>query len=288
MKPFAADLCFPEGPRWHDGALWCSDVAAGRVLRFDAGGRATVVVDGLRRPSGLGWLPDGRLLVVEGDARRILRDDGADGWRVHADLSGLVGHACNDMVVDGRGRAWVGNFGFDFEAGAEPAPTRLVAVGAGGHARLDGGGLVFPNGSAVTPDGGTLIVAETHARRLSAFDIADDGALSGPRTWAALDRAWPDGIALDAEGAVWLASPPTRELLRVREGGEVVERIATDDDAIACALGGDDRRTLFVLTAPLLDRSGARRRLHVQDELRRLRAGAIATLRVAVPGAGWP
>ncbi len=287
LSPLAAGLAFPEGPRWHQGALWCSDIADGKVLRISDQGEVSVVAEGLRRPSGLGWLPDGRLLVVAGELRQLLRREG-DAWGVHADLSGMVSASCNDMVVDARGRAYVGNWGFDYEAGDKPANTVLLCVGPDGDARVVADDLAFPNGSVITPDGRTLIVAETFASRLSAFDVGDDGTLSGRRVWAQTEGASPDGICLDADGAIWLASPPGSEVLRVREGGAVTHRIKTAANAVACMLGGSDRRCLFILSTQLFDRVDGRRRFNGVQRLRELRAGRIDTLRVDVPGAGWP
>ena len=192
------------------------------------------------------------------------------------------------MLVDAHGRAYVGNWGFDYESLAKPATTVLVCVQADGTARVVADGLLFPNGSVVTPDGGTLIVAETFAGRLSAFDIADDGALHRRRVWAKPEGAAPDGICLDADGAVWLASPPTREAVRVREGGDITHRVAVDGDAVACMLGGVDRRTLFILSTHLFSAEGDQRRFTPLARLRELRPGRIDTLRVDVPGAGWP
>jgi sugar lactone lactonase YvrE len=287
LTPFVQGLAFPEGPRWHEGRLWCSDIADGKVLRIGEDSATEVVVEGLRRPSGLGWLPDGRLLVVEGETRRLLRRDGAR-WVTHADLSALVSFSLNEMVVDASGRAYVGNWGFDFEAHARPAPTVLVVVEPEGAARVVADGLVFPNGSVITPDGATLLVAETHAGRISAFERRTDGSLHGHRAWATLERAWPDGICLDAEGAVWLASPPTQEVVRVHAGGAIVQRVPTPGDAVACMLGGADRRTLFVLSTRLIERDAPGRPFNGPQRLRELRAGRIDTMRVEVSGAGWP
>lgn len=287
LTPFVSGLAFPEGPRWHDGALWCSDIADGKVLRISAEAQVSVVAAELQRPSGLGWLPDGRLLVVAGEQRQLWRREG-NAWAVHADLSKVVPASCNDMVVDAQGRAYVGNWGFNYEAGDKPANTVLVCVNLDGQARVVADDLAFPNGTVITPDGCTLIVAETFASRLSAFDIADDGSLSGRRVWAATEGSNPDGICLDAEGAIWLASPPSGEVLRVREGGAVTHRIKVAANAVACMLGGADRRSLFILSTQLFDSVNGRRRFNGVERLRELRAGRIDTLRVEVPGAGWP
>lgn len=287
LEPFAAGLAFPEGPRWHDGALWCSDIAAGQVLRFDDQGRATTVAEGIPAVSGLGWLPDGQLLAVAGQQRALLRHDGSR-WHVHADLAPFVPATCNDMVVDAHGRAWVGNWGFDFLGGARPAATVVLRADPDGRVTVAADELWFPNGSVVTPDGRTLIVAETYGGRLTAFTIGDDGRLLNRRVWASFDAARPDGICLDAEGAIWLASPMTGEVLRVREGGGILARIRAPNDVVACMLGGADRRTLYVLSCPLRAPDDDVLRFHTPAEMCARRAGRIDQARVAVPGAGWP
>jgi sugar lactone lactonase YvrE len=248
---FLDHLAFPEAPRWHDGALWFSDFYTQRVQRVDMKGYCETMVSVPGQPSGLGWLPDGRLLVVSMTDRRLLRLDG-QGLTEVADLSPLAPFHCNDMVVDAKGRAYIGNFGFDLMTGETPRSTNLILVLPDGQARVVAQDLLFPNGAVITPDGRTLIIGESYASRLTAFDIAEDGSLSGRRVWATLNRAAPDGICLDAEGAIWLASPISREVIRVREGGEVTHRIATPGQALACMLGGQDRRTLFVLTGKVM------------------------------------
>ena len=287
LKPLVQGLAFPEGPRWHDGALWCADIADGRVLRIGDDAAVAEVAAGIPGVSGLGWLPDGRMLAVAGVQRALLRQ-ASSGWQLHADLAPLVPADCNDMVVDAQGRAWVGNWGFDFIAGAKPARTVIVRVDPDGRAQAVADEMSFPNGSVVTPDGRTLIVAETYRGQLTAFDIADDGSLSGRRAWATLAEARPDGICLDAEGAIWLASPPTRQVLRVREGGEITHRVDIPGDAVACMLGGSDRRTLFMLSAPLFAAPGSAHRFNDMAALRSRRGGRIDCLRVDVPGVGWP
>lgn len=273
------DLAFPESPRWHSDALWFSDFYTHRVQRLLSDGRCETVATVPGQPSGLGWLPDGRLLVVSMTDRRLLRLDG-DTLIVVADLSALAPFHCNDMVVDAQGRAYVGNFGFDMHARATPSPTGLILVEPDGRARVVADGLHFPNGAVITPEGRTLIIAESYVGRLTAFDIAADGTLANRRVWARLpERVAPDGICLDAEGAVWLASPVTREVLRVREGGSVTDRVATPGQAVACMLGGEDRRTLFVLAGKVM--------LTLEQSLA-LRTGTIHRMPVAVPGAGRP
>ena len=211
---------------------------------------AKTVCDVPNRPSGLGWLPDGRMLVVSMTDKRVLRME-TDGRLVtHADLSQLAPRRCNDMIVDRTGAAYVGNFGFELDGIEKPCPTVLIRVDADGLARVVAEDLWFPNGMALLEDDRLLIVAETWAARLTAFDVGADGSLSNRRVWAQFEqRVFPDGICADAQGAIWVASPSTSETLRVLEGGRVTNRIETGRGSFACALGGDDRQTLYVCTA---------------------------------------
>jgi len=270
-------LLFPEGPRWHEGRLWFSDMHARRVMALGMDGRAETIVEVPGSPSGLGWLPDGRLLVVSMTDRRLLRLD-PSGLAEAADLSGLASFHCNDMVVDRFGSAYIGNFGFDLNADEPYRPAEVILVTPDGMARVVADDMAFPNGSVITPDGKTLIVGESFAARLTAFDIQPDGSLSGRRVWAQLEGAVPDGICLDAEGAIWVASPLSAEVLRVREGGEVTRRVPVETQAFACMLGGPERRTLFILTAASSN----------PDECRSSSSGRIEMLPIDVPGAGWP
>jgi sugar lactone lactonase YvrE len=269
-------LAFPEGPRWHDGKLWFSDMHSNRVMTVGLDGKTETIVEVPGQPSGLGWLPDGRLLVVSMTDRRLLRLD-PGGLSEVADISGLATYRCNDMVVDREGRAYVGNFGFDFLT-QEFAPAEIVLVTPEGDARVVADQMAFPNGSVITPDGKTLIVGETFANRLTAFDIEPDGSLSGRRVWAQIDPSVPDGCCLDAENAVWVATPLSSEVIRVREGGEIADRVKVATQAFACMLGGPNRRTLFVLTAETMN----------PDEARATMSGRIEIVRVDVPGAGLP
>jgi sugar lactone lactonase YvrE len=275
----AEGFSFLEGPRWRDGWLYCSDMGASRVARVDPGTGAVETVATLRdAPSGLGWLPDGRLLVVSMRDRRLLRQEHDGSLAVHADLSPLVAHWCNDMVVDDAGRAYVGNFGYDAFSGEAQKATCLVAVEPDGRARPVADGLVFPNGAAITQDRRRLVVAETWAHRLTVFEIRPDGSLSPGRLFADLVDGSADGIAIDAEGAVWVACFAESEFRRVHEGGRVSEVVAVPGEhAVACALGGADRRTLFLLCAQGIEKL--------------MQGGAsawIRSLRVEVPGAGIP
>jgi sugar lactone lactonase YvrE len=273
----ASGLAFPEGPRWHGGNLWFSDMHDHKVWRLDASGALEFVVDVPNAPSGLGWLPDGRLLVVSMHDRSLLRLD-VGGLVLVADLAPYATADCNDMVVDRVGRAYVGNFGDASAPPAPAAPAKLVLVEPDGTTRVAADDLLLPNGAVITPDGRRLIIAETRADPpcLTVFSVAEDGSLSDRRTFAAFRGEMPDGICLDAEGAVWVASPFTNEVLRVVEGGEVTDRIPTgDEQPYACALGGPEGRDLFLCTA----------RTWIADEARRTRLGAIRRVEVDVPGA---
>jgi sugar lactone lactonase YvrE len=236
-------IMFGESPRWHDGRLWFSDWGAREVVTVDLAGHRDVVQRMPVFPFSLDWLPDGRLLIVSSGLQR--RE--TDGSLVtHADLSGLAA-AWNEIVVDGRGNAYVNQAGFDLMAGAEPASGTIALATPDGTTREVADGVWFPNGMAVTPDDSTLIVAESYRSRLTAFDIGPDGGLSGRRVWAELGTGVPDGICLDAEGAVWYADVPNRHCVRVREGGEVLQRVSVDRGCFSCALGGPDGRTLFIV-----------------------------------------
>ena len=279
----AEGIYFGEAPRWHDGKLWFSDFYAHAVKTLTEDGKMESVLTVPNQPSGLGWLPDGRLLVVSMTDRKLMRLDPA-GLVEHADLNGVAAFHCNDMVVDAEGRAYVGNFGFDLEAftasgggGAPPPKAKLARVDPDGSVHVAAEELNFPNGSVITPDGRTLIVAETMGRCLTAFDIAADGALSNRRVWASTGSALPDGICLDAEGAIWIANPRAPECLRIREGGEVLDRIETSQPTFACMLGGADGKTLFIPTAPGSGSAAEAAAL-----------GKIEVARVAVAGAGLP
>jgi sugar lactone lactonase YvrE len=271
-------LTFTEGPRWHDGRLWFSDFYTQRVLAVTPEGRLETILEVPQRPSGLGWLPDGTLLVVSMLDRQLLRV--VDGKpRRHADLASIATAPCNDMVVDSRGRAYVGNFGFDRHRGEPPRAAAIARVDPDGVITRAAEDLEFPNGTVIIPDGRTLVVAETLGQRLTAFDVAADGALTKRRVWAKLDGVFPDGICLDAEGAIWVSDARGPDLLRVREGGAIERRIPTGPGrhAFACMLGGTDRRTLYVCTCTGSGPAMADKR-----------DGRIETVRVDVPGAGLP
>lgn len=266
---------FGEGPRWHAGRLWYSDFYQHAVYAVDQHGARERIVEVPEQPSGLGWLPDGTLLVVSMIDHRVLRYDGST-LREHADLSAIARGHCNDMTVDSHGRAYVGNFGE--RRGDGPPEATLALVTPDGRATGVADGLQFPNGTVITPDGRTLIVGETIGGRYTAFTIEPDGTLSGRRVWASLDGYAPDGCALDAEGAIWFADARGQRVVRVREGGQVTHTIDVPAPTYACMLGGEDGRTLFILTAP-----GAS-----VEECAGRGGGQILTTRVDVPHAGLP
>jgi sugar lactone lactonase YvrE len=271
-------LAFPESPRWHDGRLWVSDWGAQELVAVDLVGRSEVVAALPSFPSCIDFLPDGRLLMVSAHDGLLLRRE-ADGSVVtHADLSGLSGYAWNDIVVDGRGNAYVDNIGFDFPGG-EFAPGILSLVTPEGWATQVADGLAFPNGVVVTPDNSTLIVAESYGKKLTAFDIESDGSLSNRRTWADLGEGVPDGISLDADGAVWYADVPNRRCVRVDEGGGVLQTFDVDRGCFACMLGGPERETLFMVT----NEWGGPENMGAGQ-----RSGQVVSVPAPARGAGWP
>ncbi len=270
-------LGFPEGPRWHNGQLWLSDIATQQVLAVSLDGQVDVVCEVAGAPSGLGWLPDGRLLVVAMHDRALLRLD-PEGLTVHSDVGHLLRADLNDLVVDGWGRAYVSNFGYD-AATEEAATTGIVLVQPDGSSEMVAGGLYRPNGMAITADGGTLVVAETRVHRLTAFAVGADGRLLRPRLLADIGSgSWADGICVDAGGGIWVGDPRRSRCVRVVEDRGVTDEIETDVPAIACALGGPDRRTLFIAEAPV----------RPMAEGARDPQGRIEQIEVEVPGAGWP
>jgi sugar lactone lactonase YvrE len=274
LKRLVSGLGFAEGARWYQDKLWFSDFGMRLVRHVDLAGNVTEVVRVPGRPSGLGFLPDGRLLVVSMDDQRVLRLEQGE-LQQHADLSRYTRHACNDMVVDAEGNAFVGHMGFDLLARPPvPQPAEILFVRADGENHVAARELSFPNGPAITQDGRTLIVAETFGARLTAFTIGQDGALSERRVFALLPGRAPDGICLDAEGAVWVADARGKACVRVREGGVVTDVIEAGRGCYACALGGSDGKTLFLCTAEGYDRAAMARE-----------TGAIDTVRVAVPAA---
>jgi len=243
---------FGEGPRWHDGALWYSDFYQGSVYRVGLDGERQVVVTIDDQPSGLGWLPDGDLLIVAMQSQRVLRFDGSTVVE-HADLSSAARNLCNDMVVASNGDAYIGHFGFDAMAGEPFAPASLLLARPDGSVEIAADDIAFPNGTVLTADERTLIVGESFGGSYLAFDRAIDGTLSNRRVWAEIPGTAPDGCALDAEGAIWFSDARGSQVVRVREGGEVTHTVTTPQPTFACMLGGEDLKTLFVLTAPSAD-----------------------------------
>ena len=271
-------LAYVESARWHDGRLWFAHWGTGEIVAVDLDGNSEVVGEG---SPGLGWsidwLPDGRLLVT---GEQLLRRD-PDGSIVrHADLTGVADHGWNEIVVDGRGNIYLNGFDFDFLGGEAPKPGIVALVTPDGEARQVADGIEFPNGMVVTPDNSTLIMAESFAGRLTAFDIDEDGGLSNRRVWA--EGVGPDGITLDADGAIWCSSAMgALDCARVHEGGKIDERFELDRFCFACALGGPDGRSLFMLAA---DWRGVE---HV-DEALADRTGRVLVADAPAPAAGWP
>jgi sugar lactone lactonase YvrE len=285
----ADGIFFGEGPRWHDGRLWFSDFYEQAVKTCTEDGQVEIAVRTPHRPSGLGWLPDGRLIMVSMQDRKLLRREANGDLVTHADLNGVATWHCNDMVVDAKGRAYVGNFGFDLETAfqtreipdilAHHDKADLAFVDTDGTVSVAAKDMDFPNGSVITPDGKTLIVGETMGFVLTAFDIADDGSLSNRRTWAALEAGRAaDGICLDADGQIWVANPFGPEAFRVAEGGAVTATVTTSQPCYACMLGGADGQTLFALTAASAS----------EHEAAASRTGKIEVARVDSPRAGRP
>jgi sugar lactone lactonase YvrE len=275
-------LSFGESLRWHHDRLWLADWGAQEVLAVNGEGRPEVMarVDFPAFPMCIDWLPDGRLLVVAARDGRLLRQEPDGTLATYADLSSLAerGHPWNEIVVDGRGHVYLNNQGFDFPGG-EFAPGTIALIRPDGSAKQVAEGIAFPNGMAVTPDNSTLIVAESYGQKLTAFQIAADGSLSPPRVWADLGDGVPDGICLDAEGAVWYADVPNKRCVRVREGGQVLQTIQLDRGCFSCALGGSDRTTLFMMAT----------QWHGTERLAGTsRTGQLLTAQAPAAGVGWP
>jgi sugar lactone lactonase YvrE len=279
---------FGEGPRWREGRLWFSDFQAHAVRSVSLAGDLRTEFEIDDQPSGMGWMPDGSLLVVSMKKRQLLRRTPDGKISLHADLSGVADGNCNDMVVDAQGRAYVGNFGYDLEARmaargagqafADAPMAKLALVDVDGRVSVAAEGMHFPNGSVITPDGRTLIVAESMSSALTAFDVGADGRLSNRRCWAQTGEASPDGISLDAEGAIWVANPRAQECLRIAEGGKVLEVVDPGESCFACMLGGDDGRTLFMLAA---ERSASHQTAGTPT-------GRVVIANVDAPRAGFP
>ena len=272
-------LVLGESPRWHDDRLWLSDWGAGELITVDIEGNREVVADVPSFPFSFDWLPDGELLIVAGTDRRLVRLLPDGSLELHVDLAGLMDRPWNEIVVDGRGNAYVNSIGFDL-VGGEAVRTGIIAViKSDGSATQVADGVMFPNGMAVTPDGSTLIVAESYGRRLTAFDIGADGELRHRRVWADLGDGTPDGICLDDDGAVWYADVPNKRCVRVREGGEVLQTVDVDRGCFACMLGGVDGATLFIVAAEW----GGPARVGEQT-----RTGRVLRIEAPAPHAGHP
>jgi sugar lactone lactonase YvrE len=286
METVITGLGLLESPRWHDGRLWVADWTAGLIRTIDPAGQVQIVVEHESLPMCFDFLPGvpaEQGLVLTSSSRLALLRLAADGTVTrYADLSALSPHGPNDIVIDGRGNAYVNNVNFDFAAGPpadEPAPG-FVALARDGHAWVVADDLAFPNGMAVTADNATLIVAESYRHRLTAFDIGADGSLSNRRVWADVGDHSPDGICLDCDGAAWYADVGDCCCVRVREGGEVLDRVQLDRGAFACMLGGNDRSTLFAVAAHW---PGPQNLPHHTEW-----DGAVLAVPALVPGAGWP
>jgi len=286
-RVLAEGIYFGEGPRWHEGRLWFSDFFAHAVKSVSLTGDLRTEFEIDDQPSGLGWLPDGSMLIVSMKKRQILRRTKDSKITVHADLNHIATFHCNDMVVDAKGYAYVGNFGFDLDAElaargvesvlAQHATAKLACVSPTGAVTVAATDMHFPNGSVITPDGKTLVVGETFGGCLTAFDIGAEGKLGNRRVWASTTPRVPDGIALDAKGNIWIANPIAPECALIAQGGEVLHVVNTEQPCYACMLGGDDGRTLFMLTAPPLGPDGVHKP-----------GGKILTAKVDVGHAGRP
>ena len=271
LKTLLTGLAMGESPRWHAGRLWFSDWGAQEVVAVDPNGNTEVVV---RTPFGLpfciDWLPDGRLLIVSGRENRIVRREPDGSLVTHVDLHDISDQGRNEIVVDGRGNAYVNG-----------GPGIIALVAADGSARQVADGIAFPNGMAVTPDNITLIIAESHGKRLTAFDIGPDGSLTDRRVWADLGDGVPDGICLDADGCVWYADVPNKRCVRVREGGEVKQTVNLDRGCFACMLGGAGNKTLFMVATEW-------RGMDKIPEVAQARTGQVLTIEAPAAHVGWP
>lgn len=280
LRVVMTGLTFGEQPRWHEDRLWFSDWGTREVIAVDLDGNSEVMLRAPSFPCCVDWLPDGRLLVVSARDGLLLRREPDGALVTHGDVSGLSDPpAQNELVVNGRGNAYLNGGGFNLTAGEEFSPGIVAMISPDGSARRVAGGLSFPNGMLAMPDAQTLIVAESYAKRLTAFEIAADGGLSNRRVWAELGDGVPDGICADAETAVWYADVPNKRCVRVREGGEVLQTINLDRGCFACALGGADRKTLFMV---------AREWRGMENIDGNERTGQVLTAPAPAPGVGWP
>ena len=281
LQTLMSGLVIGESPRWHEDRLWFSNWGAQEIIAVDVEGNSEVMA---RVPTTIpfcfDWLPDGRMLVVSGPEALLLRMEPDGTFVTHANLGGLAA-GFNEIVVDGRGNTYVNGGDFDFETGEGAESGVVVLVHPDGSVRQVAENIVFGNGMVVTPDNSTLIVAESWARRLSAFDIAADGGLSNRRVWADLGDDPPDGICMDAEGAVWYGTVPNKRCVRVHEGGEVLQTIETDLACFACMLGGESGKTLFIMAAEWPGQEN-------MDVLFESHTGQVLIVEAPAPGTGWP
>ncbi|HYS52821.1 MAG TPA: SMP-30/gluconolactonase/LRE family protein [Thermoanaerobaculia bacterium] len=272
-------LAFGEQPRWHEGRLWFSDWGPQEVIAVDLAGNSEVILRGPSFPLCVDWLPDGRLLIVSSRDGLLLRREPDRSLVTHADLSGVSDRSWNEMVVDGRGNIYINGAGFDLMAGEKFVPGLIALVTPDGSVRQVADGIAFPNGMVVTPDNSTLIVAESYGKRLTAFHMEANGDLSKRRVWADLGNGVPDGICFDAQNAVWYGDVPNKRCVRVREGGEVLRTVQLDRGCFACALGGADRKTLFMMATEWNGPGGM---------FRGPRTGQVVTIEAPAAGVGWP
>ena len=271
VRTLLTGLAMGESPRWHEDRLWFSDWGAQEIVSVDLDGKSDVMLrTSFGLPFCIDWLPDGRLLIVSGREALLLRRERDGSLATHADLRGLSSGGWNEIVVDGRGNAYVNG-----------GPGIIALVGPAGPPRQVADGIAFANGMAVTPDNSTLIIAESHGKRLTAFEIAADGSLSSRRVWADLGDGVPDGICIDGDNAVWYGDVPNKRCVRVREGGEVLQTIDLDRGCFACMLGGEGRRTLFLIATEW-------RGMERIPEVARARTGQVLTIEAPAPGVGWP
>jgi sugar lactone lactonase YvrE len=270
-------ITFGESPRWHDGRLWFSDWVAQEILTVDPNGRSEVIfrVPFPSIPMCIDFLPNGRLLVISSHEKLLLQREADGSLTTHTDLRNLSNFGFNEIVVDGRGNIYINGGGFNLMASEKFAPGIIALITPSGSARQVADGIAFPNGMVVTPDNSTLIIAESYGKKLTAFDIESDGSLSNRRVWADLIDGVPDGICLDAENAIWYADVPNKRCVRVCEGGEVLQTIHLDRGCFACALGGADMRTLFMVATEW------RGPQHMTEKLR---TSQILTTEAHVPG----
>jgi sugar lactone lactonase YvrE len=280
LQTLMTGIVFGEQPRWHEDRLWFSDWGRREVIAVDLEGSSEVIVEAPSFPCCVDWLPDGRLLLVSAREGLLLRRQPDGSLVTHGDLTGVSDPPPgNELVVDGRGNAYVNGPGFDMMAGAEFAPGGIAVVAPDGSARQVADDIAFPNGMLVTADNSTLIVADSYSKCLTAFDVEPDGSLANRRVWTDLGDGVPDGICLDAEGAVWYGDVPNKRCVRVREGSDVLQTIELDRGCFACALGGADRRTLFMMAQEWHGPEGM---------LQGPRTGQVLSVEAPAPGVGWP